>query len=341
MRVTASVVRVPWHTDHGGYDRLLAFLPEAQPVITPPAGRLARRAAATAHRAIGRRCPLPFYPPEHFATDWRIRAARGPAHVLYGDEQFWFSRRRTAPTAVTYHQPPAQLQQLLPHGLWKDLAPRADRVITLDPYQREFFTRYLPPERVHLVPHGIDTHAFTPAPSPPAGPPLVLTVGWWLRDWNVLDAVHARLHHRYGRDVELTVVTRQAGSRSWPPATRILQGITEEELIGLYRRAAVVLLPLTGATANNALLEALACGTPVVASAVGGIPAYAGIGPGCLLVPPGDPAAATEAVEKVISEAGSSAHAIRRAAARDRAEHFAWPHIADQTRHVYQLLAED
>ncbi|MGW7008806.1 glycosyltransferase [Streptomyces sp. NPDC054933] len=107
---------------------------------------------------MGRRwCALPFYPPEHFATDLRVLASPGPAHVLYGDEQFWFSRRRLGPTAVTYHQPPSCLAELLPHAVWRKLAPRADRIIVLDPHQREFFADCLPIERLHVVPHGIDT----------------------------------------------------------------------------------------------------------------------------------------------------------------------------------------
>ncbi|MGC5264060.1 glycosyltransferase family 4 protein [Streptomyces cyaneofuscatus] len=339
-QVIASVVRVPWHTEHGGYDRLLDHLPEVRR-ITPPASTAGRHAAALAHRALGRRCPLPFYPAEHFATDLRVLASRRPAHVLYGDEQFYFSRHRLGPTAVTYHQPPGHLEQLLPAADWKRVVPRADAVITLAPAQREFFASLLPPERLHLVPHGIDTTAFSPGREQNAhGPLLVLTVGWWLRDFDVLDAVHERLHHAHGSDLELVVVTRQANHRPWHPAARVLEGISEDNLLRLYRRAAVLLLPLIDATANNAMLEALACGTPVIATDVGGIPYYAGDGPHAELVPPGDADAAAEAVDKVLAETGTDAQAIRRAAARSRAEVFAWPLIADQVRALYRTLTE-
>jgi glycosyltransferase involved in cell wall biosynthesis len=338
--VIASVVRVPWHTAHGGYDRLLDYLPEVRR-ITPPTGPLAQQAARQAHRLLARYCPLPFYPVEHFATDLRVLASSEAAHVLYGDEQFWFSRHRTGPTAVTYHQPPAHLKQLLLPGAWRKLAPKAGQIVVLDPHQRAFFADLVPAERVHLVPHGIDTTAFAPATAPPpSGRSLVLTVGWWLRDWEVLDAVHERLHRRYGEGVELIVVTRQVDRRPWHPAARVLEGISEQTLIALYRRAAVMLLPLQDASANNALLEALACGTPVVATDVGGIRHYAGEGPAAVLTPPGDAAAATEAVEKILTETGTAGHAVRRAAAREQAELFAWPLVADQMRAVHRLLEE-
>lgn len=339
--VIASVVRVPWHSTHGGYDRLLDHLPEVHRV-TAPVSFLARRAMSAAHRLARPWHPPSFYPAEHFATDLRVLASRHPAHVLYGEEQFWFSRHRRVPTAVTYHQPPENLATLMPHALWKEVASRANRVIVVSPSQRDFFARHLAEERIHLVPHGIDTDAFRPLGTPDfSAPPLVLTVGWWLRDWDVLDAVHDRLHRRYGRQIRLTLVTRGDAARHRHPAVRVLQGIGEPELISLYRKATVVLLPLLGATANNALLEALACGTPVVATDVGGIRHYAGDGSGTVLVPSGDPLAAAGAAEALLAEVGTARHAVRRAAARDRALEFAWPQVAHRIRRVYRLLGEE
>ncbi|MGW1328118.1 glycosyltransferase [Streptomyces antibioticus] len=56
-----------------------------------------------------------------------------------------------------------------------------------------------------------------------------------------------------------------------------------------------------GASANNALLEALACGTPAVVTDIGGIRHYAGQGPAALLVPPGDAGAAASAADLLLT----------------------------------------
>jgi glycosyltransferase involved in cell wall biosynthesis len=58
--------------------------------------------------------------------------------------------------------------------------------------------------------------------------------------------------------------------RSAPNLT-LLPWLTDEELRDEYRRASLVLLPLMDCTANCALLEAIACATPVVVTDVGGV----------------------------------------------------------------------
>ncbi|WP_411143433.1 hypothetical protein [Streptomyces sp. x-80] len=152
---------MPWHSRHGGYDRLLDYLPEARR-ITVPRSTTGQKTAAAAHHLVRRRCPLPFYPAEHFATDWRVLTRRGPAHVLYGDEQFWLSRHRPGPTAVTYHQPPAQLARFMTATAWRKLAPRANQIITLAPTSRRSSVITCPQSASASSPT-----ASTPAPSPP------------------------------------------------------------------------------------------------------------------------------------------------------------------------------
>ena len=75
-----------------------------------------------------------------------------------------------------------------------------------------------------------------------------------------------------------------------------------ERLASLYRAADVYLHAAHVESFGNVLLEARACGTPIVASAVGGIPEHVRNGSTGLLVPPGDPDAFAAALERLLTD---------------------------------------
>jgi len=113
----------------------------------------------------------------------------------------------------------------------------------------------------------------------------------------------------------------------------LVTGLSDEQLLEEYRRAWVVLLPLIDATANNSLLEGMACGTPVVVSDIGGIRDYAG--PECgALCPPGDAQAHGAAVIELLLDSLRRKAAGR--AARARAEMCAWPVVQKQIRRILE-----
>jgi glycosyltransferase involved in cell wall biosynthesis len=70
-----------------------------------------------------------------------------------------------------------------------------------------------------------------------------------------------------------------------------------------YRAADVLAISSTSEGSPNVLLEALAAGVPTVATAVGGVPEMIEDKKSALLVPPGDPGAMAQALQKLFMDA--------------------------------------
>jgi starch synthase len=86
-------------------------------------------------------------------------------------------------------------------------------------------------------------------------------------------------------------------------------------------------------------LEAMACGTAVVGSRVGGIPEVVADGRTGLLVPPGDPGALAAALNELLGDPGRAA-ALGRAGRNRALAEFSWAQIAAQTAELYAALAD-
>src|SRR5262249_19186984 len=80
----------------------------------------------------------------------------------------------------------------------------------------------------------------------------------------------------------------------------------QDELPDWYRASDLTVLPSRSEGLPNVLRESLACGTPFVASRVGGIPEIAGDGAG-RLVTPGDPVALAEGIALALAEGKTGA----------------------------------
>ena len=163
----------------------------------------------------------------------------------------------------------------------------------------------VPAERIRVIPPGVDVGLFRPGePRPPDGAARVLFVGGHFERKGGLELLEAM--RRLGPAAELDVVT---GSEV-PPAPagvtcRVHRGLSPQspELVALYRQADVFALPSRGDCLPQAVAEALACGLPVVASAVGAIPEMVGEGVTGRLVPPRDARALAAALESLMDPA--------------------------------------
>lgn len=81
-----------------------------------------------------------------------------------------------------------------------------------------------------------------------------------------------------------------------------LGSLPRDQVLTLFRRADAALLSSAWENSPHMLIEALAVGTPVIATAVGGVPEIVTDGENGLLVPPNDPAALASAIQRLLGE---------------------------------------
>jgi len=239
-------------------------------------------------------------------------------------------RRVTSiPVYAVFHHTPSTLEQIL-----ADTPPLlVDGAICVARCQVPVIQRIAPPGRTWFVPHGVDTEYFTPRTAL-SNQPSVLCAGVHQRDFDTLRK-SADLIMRAVSAVSVRLIAPRA---YLPPElnlgpVKLITDVSDKQLLEEYRRAWVVLLPLKDSTANNSLLESMACGRPIVASDIGGVRDYAGVECGALCAP-GDAHAHAAATIDLLLDPMRREAAGR--AARAKAQAFAWPAIRAQIR---KLLA--
>ena len=175
---------------------------------------------------------------------------------------------------------------------------------------------------VHEIPYGVEIpHATGPEDEPPA----VMFAGR-LSPEKRIDVIAA------ATEGLPRIVAGDGPLRGLLPDT--LGFVPQNELFGLYDRAAVVLLTSEREGLPNVVLEAMARGKTVVSTPVGGIPSVIEDGVTGLLVAVGDAQATRAAVERALADPG-----LRKkigAAARERVrEYCSWDTVTEQTLEVY------
>jgi len=127
-------------------------------------------------------------------------------------------------------------------------------------------------------------------------------------------------------------VARLAARRSIGEALAYAPGLPDEDLAALMRGARATILPVLSEAVGLPVIEALAAGTPVVASAVGPLPEL--VGRAGLLVEPRDPGRLAVAIATIWSD--DTVHSGLAAAAGERAKPArTWADVAAETRAVY------
>jgi len=231
---------------------------------------------------------------------------------------------------VSYHQPP----DVLDHVIRKDTISRLDCVTIVAPEQQEFFSNLIAPEKIHLVLHGIDTTYFKPLHRSSGGEKMqCITVGHNYRDYKTVREVAEKL--KGDSRIEFIAVSPRPTGLDGLPNTTVYKGVTDDRLLQLYQQADILFMPLTKATANNSLLEGIACGLPVLSTALPSVKAYL---PGheAILMDKNDSQTFSDAILHLV--ANPHLRQSMSTAARKRAVELDWANIAPQYEAIYAQL---
>jgi glycosyltransferase involved in cell wall biosynthesis len=223
-------------------------------------------------------------------------------------------------------------------------ARRADFLIALsDQIKQELQERGFPRKRILRISNSVDTALFCPAPhTPHNSPPIISYIGRLKKEKGVEVLLQA-LHRLQGTTPRLqAVIVGDGEQRTCLQALAVEYKLSDQvtftgelpgasSVIPYYQQSQAIVMPSYSEGMPLVLLEAMACGVPVIASRVGGIPDVLGmpltiepeaggywLAESGLLVDPGDAEALSAAVLRLVTDNG-----LRQALARKGRENAA------------------
>lgn len=299
----------------GGHD--LIFFPSAYTYV-PVFGR--SRVAVVIHDVIAEQLPEQVFPTRRAAWFWRAKlwAARRQADLILTVSE----ASRTA-LAGHFGIPPGRIV-VVPEGPGVEFQP-------CDPASEVLAQYGLLGQRFVLYVGGISPHknlvalvdAFADVRSAPApGSPILVMVGDYQGD--VFHSAYAAVRGR-------------AADRGVADAVRFTGYVPDADLAHLYNAAAVLVLPSLLEGFGLPVVEAMACGTPVVVSNRGALPEV--VGDAGIVCDPDRPGALAGALRTVLDDA--ALHARLRTAGLARAAQFSWTRAARVTLDAFRRLSAD
>ena len=262
---------------------------------------------------------------------------RSIVHFLNGERDIrhlGFFKRRFPNTkfVATFHKPPAVLQETI-----TDVSAlrRLDGAIAVGANQVEFLKKWLDLETVVYIPHGVDTAFFKPDASLKKKSTL-LFVGQHLRDFDTFNATISKLADEI-ENLKVNVVLHPAYVSKIVAHTKIeiFTKVDDIDLLRLYQEASALYLPMLDSTACNTLLEAMACGLPIITSKVGGNSGYLE-DTSNLLIEKGDKKRfVSEAIDLLLDE--KRLEGVGRTS-RNNAECLSWKEVALKLNNFYTSL---
>ncbi|MBC8065704.1 MAG: glycosyltransferase family 4 protein [Chlorobia bacterium] len=335
-RLIAITLDYPHHASGSGYGQLARQI-EFDSIVTPPTGVIAKgydrwvrlcQANRMISRITRRRTATEVrYLLKHFFRGRRI------VHVFYGEHHSWLLRAirkgRSERRVMTIHLPPSLWHVSFKPGQLN----KFDGVILMSESQMQPLRNQLKYQgKVEVIPHGVDTMRFSFVKRQvPTDTIQCITVGNFLRDYEALARVAKAAE---GKPIKFHVVANPEAAKPLTSLTNVElhYGISDARLLELYQSSHLAVFTMQDCTANNAILEAMATGLPILANGVGGIHTYVK-GEVLTVIDVDDPAGSVAKILDLTSD--PSRYEAISASAREQSEDFSWSTIVERVRRFY------
>jgi glycosyltransferase involved in cell wall biosynthesis len=278
----------------GGVERLAREMATRLPSIDPERYEVIRPPEALAHRA------------GHAWEQAALPALARNARLIYSPANLapLASRRNVVvihDVAALRHPEwyrPAYVRYQ--RALLPAIAKRAKHVITVSEFSKRELSDVLGATTITVIPNGVDER-FTPEAKLTREGPYVLAVGTQIARKN-LQVLGEAAHRLHQHGIELVHGGSGRGYMRTESATglRQLGYVPEDDLPGLYAGALALAMPSLYEGFGLPCLEAMACGTPVVASNAGALPETCG--DAAILVDPHDATGFADALERIATD---------------------------------------
>jgi glycosyltransferase involved in cell wall biosynthesis len=342
-RIRFVVFRYTHHSPHSGYSRLAEYGVKQYPAevirITKALPKWLVRERIYWRLAKG----TPGYTRAAMAAELQVsyrmlREKSSIFHFLYGETTYRYTgglnNRNNNRIVATFHLPPVGIQQA-----WKIDGPlrQLSAAICVGTSQQEYLAKIIGANKVFFGPLGVDTEYYTPPASfANRDPNLCIIVGENYRDFPTLRGVVELVSYMRPQTRFVAVLPQRCYELvGQHPNLTMRSQVPEEELLALYRQASLMVLPLKDATANNALLESMACGLPQVITDVGSTRDYTSEQCAALM-PLNDARKMAERVVDLLAAPGEMECMSQ--AAVEQAKKFAWPSVVAGLRSIYHAI---
>lgn len=327
VRILRANIDLPWLPD----DNLVGRMASANHQITQLAGQLGDWRPEVVH-----------------AHDWLVSWAGDTISTLWS-VPFVATIHATERGRHGGHVPPGMPAAINAVEWW--LTYQASHVICCSQFMiREVISGFdLPPEKVHLVPNGVDLAVWAPPPPPTgtAAPPReMLVVAWgrvqYEKGFQVLGRAVGALRQRVpgircviaGRGSYLAELQSQIDIEGLSDLVHLAGFVSDADLRDLLHRAGCGVIPSLYEPFGIVALESMASGAPTIVARTGGLAEIVdGTGAG-LLFEPGNHHELADRIEQVLTQAPLAA-GLQSTAAAILAERYTWDAIAMSTLSVY------